>query len=121
METVAGSDLLMTTEISSTEASSTSAGLGGSFDFQGHVSGSAATSEELATVTAAAPAITPMTTERFITLSLEGLLVCCRTFYHIEMTEPDEHRLPFSGPGKPSCRHGGRARQVLSRGARRLQ
>jgi len=54
--------------------------LGGSFDFQGHVSGSAATSEELATVTAAAPAITPMTTERFITLSLEGLLVCCRTF-----------------------------------------
>jgi hypothetical protein len=79
METVAGSDLLMTTEISSTEASSTSAGLGGSFDFQGHVSGSAATSEELATITAAAPAMAPMTTG-FIAVSLEGLLVCSGTF-----------------------------------------
>jgi autotransporter translocation and assembly factor TamB len=57
----------------STDVSSTRAGLGGSFDFHGQVSGSAARSDKLAVITAADATMAPMTMGRFIILSLEVL------------------------------------------------
>jgi hypothetical protein len=77
MATVGWSDLLITTDTPSTEESSTRAGLGGSFDFQGQVSGSAATSEKLALVTAAEATRAPMIMGRFMNDSLEVLLRFC--------------------------------------------
>jgi hypothetical protein len=73
----------MTTDTPSTEESSTRAGLGGSFDFQGQVSGSAARSERLALATAAEATRAPIM-GRFMNYSLEILLrFACRVlFYH---------------------------------------
>src|SRR6266542_2840311 len=76
MATIGGSDLLTATVTPSTDVSSTRAGLGGSFDFQGQVSGSAARSGKPAAITAADATMAPMTMGRFIILSLEVLLVC---------------------------------------------
>jgi hypothetical protein len=67
----------MTTDTPSTEESSTRAGLGGSFDFQGHVSGSAAKSKKLALVTAAEATRVPMIMGLFMNDSLEILLRFC--------------------------------------------
>jgi hypothetical protein len=70
MATVGGFDLLMTTVTLSTEASSTSAGSGGSFDFQGQRCGSAARSGKLAVITAANAIMAPIRIGRFMRVSL---------------------------------------------------
>src|SRR3990170_324225 len=108
MTTVGGFDLLMTTVTPSTEVSCTSAGSGGSFDFQGQGSGPAAKRGKLAVMTAKNAVNAPRRTGRFMHVSLFGLKQGCLS-EHSSSTWGCAAALSFRLPGLRAARAAGLA------------